>query len=272
MATANFSVRSECYISATFVEVSTSPTTNASTFRANFSVIGNGTTHSADTLDAVIQFYYKVDGGTPVYLTNTTFTFDFRNGNPVYLTNYDVSITHRANGSQTVVFGATARDGNTGNYRELGIATIGDTAVTVTDFVRLPDAPATCTAAIVGSNIQVTSGTSTSPVTVSGYWVQSASDADAYATWSTEQLMTSQSYTYTTLTRGRNYKFRVYAKSTEGTGPSTMSTALFYPAGGKRYDGTSYVATATAKRYDGSAFVQLTTAKRYDGTAWVNLS
>jgi hypothetical protein len=152
------------------------------------------------------------------------------------------------------------------------VMTTSTGTITGTDYVRLPAAPATCTAAIVGSDIQVTSGTATSPVTVSGYYVQSASDADAYATWSAEQLMTSQAYTYTTLTRGRNYKFRTYAKSTEGTGPSTMSTALFYPAGGKRYDGTSYVATATAKRYDGSAFVQLTTAKRYDGTAWVNLS
>jgi hypothetical protein len=152
------------------------------------------------------------------------------------------------------------------------VMTTATGTITSTDFVRLPTAPASCTATIVGSNIQVSSGVATSPVTISGYWVQSASDADGYATWSAEQLMTSRSFTYTTLTRGRNYKFRTYAKSSEGTGPSTMSTALFYPAGGKRYDGTSYVATATAKRYDGSAFVQLTTAKRYDGTAWVNLS
>jgi len=185
-----------------------------------------------------------------------------------------VYVSHTAAGTLSTTFSGRLETIDTQSdvyYMPPPIATSTGT-ITGTNYVRLPAAPATCTAAIVGSDIQVTSGTATSPVTVSGYYVQSASDADAYATWSTEQLMTSQSYTYTTLTRGRNYKFRTYAKSTEGTGPSTMSTALFYPAGGKRYDGTSYVATATAKRYDGSAFVQLTTAKRYDGTTWVNLS
>lgn len=148
----------------------------------------------------------------------------------------------------------------------------GSGTVTSTDYVRLPAAPSSCTASIVGSDIKVDSGTATSPVTVSNYYVQYASDADAYATWSSAQVMSSRSYTYTSLVRGRTYKFRTYAVSSEGSGPSTVSSTLFYPAGGKRWDGTAFVATATAKRWDGTAFVQLTTAKRYDGTSWVNLS
>ena len=171
MATATFSLKPACYISATFTEVATNTANNTSTFRANFSVVGNNATWSSDTLDAVIQFYYKVDGGSPQYLTNATFTYDFRsNNNPTYLTNYDVVITHRANGSQTVVFGATARDGNTGNARTIGIATIGDTSVTVTDLTRVPTAPGSFLAtrpksgtAATGETIRLSWNASTAP-------------------------------------------------------------------------------------------------------------
>jgi hypothetical protein len=134
----------------------------------------------------------------------------------------------------------------------------------------LPSAPTSITATRTARNVTVTVGASASNggSTITGYFVQYSTDG---TTWSTAQATTGGSYTFTNLTAGLTYTFRAYATNAVGNS-AFVSAALFVPAGGKRYDGTSWASTATAKRYDGTSWVDLTTAKRYDGTAWVDLS
>jgi hypothetical protein len=135
----------------------------------------------------------------------------------------------------------------------------------------LPSAPASITLNRTARNVTVNVGTSASTggSTITGYFVQYSTNGGS--TWSTAQATTAGSYTYTNLTAGLTYAFRAYATNAVGNS-ATVSTSIFVPAGGKRFDGTSWASTATAKRYDGSTWVDLTIAKRFDGTVWADLS
>jgi hypothetical protein len=57
-----------------------------------------------------------------------------------------------------------------------------------------------------------------------------------------------------------------------GNSVGTSTASVFVSGGGKRWNGSAWVATATAKRWNGSAWADLTIAKRWNGTAWVDLS
>ena len=130
-------------------------------------------------------------------------------------------------------------------------------------------APATITATRTGRNVAVTAGNATGD-TITGYFVQYSTNSGS--SWSTAQAMTSQAYTYTNLTPGLTYLFRVYATSASGNSGKTVSAGVFVSAGGKRWDGSAWQYGATAKRWNGSAWVDLTTAKRWNGSAWTDLS
>jgi hypothetical protein len=130
-------------------------------------------------------------------------------------------------------------------------------------------APATITATRTGRNVAVTAGNATGD-TITGYFVQYSTNSGS--TWSTAETMTSQAYTYNSLTPGLTYLFRVYAASASGNSGKTVSAGVFVSAGGKRWTGSAWDYGVTAKRWDGSAWVDLTTAKRWNGTSWVDLS
>lgn len=141
---------------------------------------------------------------------------------------------------------------------------------TPASIVGIPGAPATITATRTGRNVTVTAGTS-SGSGVTSYSVQYSSNGGS--TWSSAVTMDgSRSYTYSSLTAGQSYIFRAY--STNSIGPSAYATSstLFVPAGGRRYDGSTFTPTTTAKRWDGSAWVDITTAKRWTGSAWADLT
>jgi hypothetical protein len=74
------------------------------------------------------------------------------------------------------------------------------------------------------------------------------------------------------LTPALFYQFRVYAVNPAGNSAARTSSNLFVSAGGKRWDGSAWVASTTSKRWNGSAWVDLTVAKRWSGSAWVDLS
>lgn len=78
----------------------------------------------------------------------------------------------------------------------------------------------------------------------------------------------------TGLDPGANYVFRAFAtnQSNDGAGAYADSASIFLPSGGKIWNGSAWVPSATAKIYNGSAWVPIVTAKVYNGTAWVNLS
>lgn len=137
-------------------------------------------------------------------------------------------------------------------------------------IVGIPTAPSSITATRNGRSITVTSGSS-SGTGITGYFVQYSTDTGS--TWSTAQAMTGFTYSYVNLTPALTYLLRVYSVNSIGSSAyTTASEGIFVPAGGKRWDGSSWLPSSTGKRWDGSAWVDLQTAKRWDGSAWVDLS
>jgi hypothetical protein len=130
-------------------------------------------------------------------------------------------------------------------------------------------APASITAVRTGRNVAVTAGNATGSG-ITGYFVQYSTNAGS--SWSAAQAMTSQAYTYTSLTAGLTYLFRVYAAAPSGDTGKTVSGSVFVPAGGKRWNGSAFVSTSTGKRWNGSAWIDLTIAKRWNGSNWIDLS
>lgn len=138
-----------------------------------------------------------------------------------------------------------------------------------TSIVGIPTAPATIATTRNGRNVDVTAGSSTGSG-ITDYKVQYSTNAGS--TWSTAVTMTSQAYTYSNLTPALTYLFRVYSTNSIGNSGYTTSSGVFVPAGGKRWDGSAWVASTIGRRWDGTAWVDLTTAKRWDGSAWTDLS
>jgi hypothetical protein len=134
----------------------------------------------------------------------------------------------------------------------------------------IPSAPASIALSRNARDVTVTLGASV----INGsygttYYVKYSTDGGT--TYSTPVEYVAGGYTYTNLTAGLTYIFAGYAVNSVGFSENTTDT-LFVPAGGKRYDGSAWISTATAKRYDGSVWQSLTTAKRYNGSTWVDLS
>jgi hypothetical protein len=134
----------------------------------------------------------------------------------------------------------------------------------------IPSAPSSIALTRNARDVTVDVGTSTINGTYgTTYFVKYSTNGGS--TYSTPVQAVGQTYTYTNLTAGLTYLFATYATNSVGTSTNTTDT-LFIPAGGKRYDGSAWLSTATAQRYDGSAWLSLATAKRYDGATWVDLS
>jgi hypothetical protein len=86
-------------------------------------------------------------------------------------------------------------------------------------------------------------------------------------------LDSSGNFEYQLLTPALNYLWRVAAVNSVGVGDYAVTpTSTFVSAGGKRFDGTSWIPTATSKRYDGSNWIDFTIAKRWNGTTWDDLT
>lgn len=191
---------------------------------------------------------------------------------------HGVTFTHDVNGYRGAVGTSASLDGD-GGYGPPDLSAGGPTFGAI-DYVRLPSAPSSATAVAVGPIITVTCGEASTPgPTIDAYKVSYASSSNGGATWSswseTEQTMTSRSYTYSSLTPGFTYKFRVRAHNGDGDGPYVESNTVFAAAGGKRRTSTDWALTVgAAKRYTGSAWTPLTTLKRYDDVTdtWVSLS
>jgi len=128
----------------------------------------------------------------------------------------------------------------------------------------------------VGRNVTVTATGSSSNggEGISSYRVQyrTSVNGTTFGAWGNTQTLSSLSYTYTNLTPALFYQFRVYAVNPAGNSAARTSSNLFVSAGGKRWDGSAWVASTTSKRWNGSAWVDLTVAKRWSGSAWVDLS
>lgn len=141
-----------------------------------------------------------------------------------------------------------------------------------TFIAGVPSQPTSINVTRVARDVTVTAGASTGNggATITGYFAQYSENNGS--TWSAATAMTGQSVTFTNLTAGVTYLFRVYAQNSTGQSSTLSSSGFFVPAGGRRWDGSQWSSTATAKRWDGSAWVDLTIAKRWNGTSWQDLS
>ncbi len=177
-------------------------------------------------------------------------------------------IGHDANGNGTISVFSDFDTANTYSYLPDYVSVSASEGLP--NYDRKPSAPSSVSATVnADKSVSVTVNGVSSPAGTATYYVAYSQNGGAYTG---QQSGTGTSYTFSGLTPGSTYTFRAYATNSDGTGGTTYSSATFIPSGGKRYNGSAYVATQTAKRYDGSNFVTIVTAKRYDGSSWVNLS
>lgn len=102
---------------------------------------------------------------------------------------------------------------------------------------------------------------------IQDYYVSASPDNGV--TWQNEVAMgLDRSYQYTSLSGGKNYKFRVRAKNNTGFGAYVYTETIFVPAGGKRWTEQGFVPTATVKRRTDTGWEIVTIAKRWSGTSW----
>lgn len=182
--------------------------------------------------------------------------------------------THDANGYRGAVGTAVYFSGS-GGYSPGNLGT-GGTTYGAIDYDRKPAAPSTVTPVLnADKSISVTSNAVSSPAGTATYYVAYSSNGGS--TWSSDITISGNARTYTfnagSLTYGLTYKFRMKASNSDGTSAYTTTTVdTFLPAGGKRYDGSTWNPTGTAKRHNGTDWQTLSIAKRHNGTDWVDLS
>lgn len=248
-------------------EVATNIAANTSTVRVRAYVNFSGGSASS----------YSVSGSTSAGGWNYGY-MSFSGAGSILVFSNDITVGHNADGSGSYSFSGSATSGGWGS------ASTGTGSLGLTNFDFTPGTPGTMTATPtvgVPGRVDLTWGASTSYVNPVTYYYSYRSSTDggvSYGSWSGESTTTNTYASYTSLTPGITYQFRVRAYNGQDnySGYRESNTA-FLVAGGKRYAGpnpvTDWALTAAqAKRWNGSAFVSLATLKRWDGSNWVNLS
>lgn len=164
-----------------------------------------------------------------------------------------------------------------GSYANSHVGTLSDDDYVgdLQEYDRRPATPSSISGTVnanktITANIAEITAPGGTPAITTTYNAQYSVDGGAYTG---TQSGSGTSYTFSGLTPGKTYTFRAYTNNADGQSTGfAYSSPVFLPSGGKRYDGSSYIATQTAKRYDGSTWQTIVTAKRYDGSSWVNLS
>ena len=137
----------------------------------------------------------------------------------------------------------------------------------------VPTAPSV-SAALNGTSVTVTRGssTTTSEGPITSYRIQrrESTDGATWGSWGNTDFISSLTYTYTGLTPGKYYQFRVYAVNNAGNSEAGISGLILIPSI-TRYTGTAFIAPDKLKRYNGSAWQNITQAKRWNGTSWVTI-
>jgi hypothetical protein len=264
--TDDFSGRPACILYLVVNETSTSIANNNSVVTWSLYVVGNNASFGLD-----FSSTYSVTINGVNY--QGTWNYDFRSNNTRVLDGNTLTVAHNADGSKTISASGSATD-NAGN---LGSASTSGT-LALDDFNFTPGAPTSFTASNVpGTGIVTNWAASFSYKTPVTYYLSYRSSTDGGSTWgaySGESTTTNLTYTFAGLTRGLTYQLRIRAYNgfDNFSGYASNQPIVFVPAGGKRWNGSAWVSTATAKRWNGSAWTDLTIAKRWNGTTWVDLS
>lgn len=208
-----------------------------------------------------------------------SFNYNFNAGQNYALLDTAFVLGHAANGSASVT-GFASFDGDNDPVGDASTSLTLSSPGTLTDFDFTAGVPATLTATYIagtGTKLDWTASVSfKSPVTYYTSWRSSTNGGASYGAWSAETSTTALTYTYTGLTPGLTYQFRVRAyNGFDNYSGFRESNTVFLTAGGKRFLTPNWILTAAqAKRWTGTAWTTLTIAKRYDQatSSWVNLS
>lgn len=227
--------------------------------------------------------YFAIGGAVTWFSGPTSFNYSPNNQ---YHTQAICSIsrtfTHDANGYREAIISDGYFNGG-GGYAPGPIYGNDSYASGALDYDRKPAAPTTVSITLnADKSIQVQSNAVSSPAGTATYYISSRSSSDGGSTWGSWSSYTTipsnaRTYTYSagSLTYGLTYQFRMYASNSDGSSAATTSNSpstVFLPAGGKRFDGSTWNPTGTAKRFDGTNWNTLTVAKRFNGTSWVDMT
>lgn len=212
--TANFSETSTDSAANTSV-VSYSLVLTASSSPSGFSA------YSYDTSNT----YFVINGGIVAYAA--TGQVAVSRGNSITVISGSTTITHAANGTATPSFYGRLLMQNPypGTSYMPPDMTTGTGSLALTDFVRLPSAPAaapTFTRSTDGLTIDLTSATASSPVTLSKYDYQYSTDQTTWTIVSPMNTTTATSAVASPSFTGTNttiYYFQTRGVSSEGNGP-----------------------------------------------------
>jgi hypothetical protein len=215
----------------------------------------------------------NIDGTRPVIQAGLSLNGSFSGGVTGSGVDTSGNVFVTSNGSQTNVTGYIGNGfsmvANTGTSFSGGFQGTFSwyTVATIPQAVETFKTGRNITVAIAGS-------ASDGGEPISSYSVQyrTSTDNSTWGVWGDTGDISSGSFTYNNLTPALFYQFRVYANNPAGSSEARIAPSVFVSAGGRRWNGSDWVASTTSKRWDGSAWVDLTVAKRWNGSAWVDLS
>ena len=211
-----FSDRATHDLELVLTETSTNSGANTSVVTATLQINPPSDSGSFNGYSDQNDYSLTFDGTT--YTGN--YTFDFRTNRATkVLKTVSKTITHNADGTKSVT-GSGSSDSGT-----LGAASISTKTLTLTDFVRLPSAPAspTLTRSSNGSSITAVGAVASSPVSVSNYDLRWSYDGSAWTT--VTGIGTDRTATLTVVSTSTVF-VQTRAISSEGTGAWSSSASV----------------------------------------------
>lgn len=170
--------------------------------------------------------------------------------------------------------------GATYQFRVWATSTEGSSGFTYTSTLAMPTVPGAPSSITIASvnGLDVTVNYANSPSTggepITSYTMQYRTSSDngtTWGAWGNNTTVTGNSHTFTSLTPGLLYQFRVYSTNAVGNSATAESSAVFVAAGGRRWTGTEWVLTTIARRWNGTQWVNISTSRRWDGSDWITL-
>ncbi len=211
-----FSDRTTHTLELVLTETSTNSGANTSVVTATLQINPPSDSSSWNLYSDQNSYSLTFDGTT----YTGSFTFDFRtNRSTKVLKTVSKTVTHNADGSKSVSANGSADSGT------LGVASISTKTLTLTDFVRLPDAPASpaLTRTSTGTSITAVGAVASSPVSISNYDLRWSYDN---ATWTTVTDIGTDRTAILTVTSTATVYAQTRGISSEGDGAWSSSASV----------------------------------------------
>lgn len=165
-------------------------------------------------------------------------------------------------------------------FRVWSASSEGASGFTYSSTLNMPTVPSSPSSisvtAVSGLDVSLSYANSPSdggePITsYSMQYQTSADDGATWGAWTGTVTVSGNSNTFTSLTPGLLYRFRVYSTNVVGNSEPAVSSSVFVAAGGRRWDGSQWVLTTIARRWNGSQWVNISVSRRWDGSDWITL-